>query len=194
MKEELETKLKELQSIRKELETKLYDEDIDDLDKEYTYYEIDRIIDEIFDVKRKLYFLNTPSKEGKEIDIREYGSGEVVKNYIICLHNTTEIIGSISYRGYHIKKSLGDIGYEIKEEYRGKGYAYKALCLLGEMLKEKGIDDFWITTENKNLASISTIEKYGGICIGNEGNTLFYSCQTRKLENKNNKNDSKKVI
>lgn len=190
MKEVLEKRLKELQEIRKKLEEIEYDDEIDELEKEYNRYEINRIIDEIFEIKRKLYFLKTPCKEGKSVDIREYGSGKTVKNYLICIHNTTEVIGNISYRGYHIKKTLGDIGYEIKEEYRGKNYAYHALCLLGDLLKEQGIDDFWITTEKRNIASRKTIEKYGGICIYEEDCILVYSCKTKKYA----ENDSKKVI
>lgn len=194
MREELEKKLSELQEIRKRLEEKKYDEDINDLEKEYTYYEINIVEDSILDIKRKLYFLKAPSKEGNIVDIREYGSGKKVKNYIICIHNTIEVVGNISYRGYHTKKSLGDIGYEIKEKYRGNNYAYYALCLLGEMLKEKDINDFWIAVEKGNYASIKTIEKYGGVCFGEEENTLFYSCKTKLLDNKEENTKPKRVI
>lgn len=192
--EELEKRLKQLQKKREEIEEKKYDEELNSLDKEYLQYQIDEVIEDILDIKRKIYFLKTPSKEGDIVDIREYGSTKIVKNYVICIHNTTEVVGNISYRGYHIKKSLGDIGYEISEKYRGKNYAYQALCLLGELLKEQGINDFWITTEKGNIASRKTIEKYGGICLGEEENTLFYSCETKRLIDKENKTDSKKVI
>ena len=195
MKEELQKRLIELQDIRKDLEEKKYDDEIDELEREYIYFEIDRVIDEILDIKRKLLFLKGNCKVGKIVDIRELGSGKTVKNYLICIHNTTEVVGNISYRGYHIKKSLGDIGYEILEKYRGKNYAYHALCLLGDLLKEQGVDDFWITTEKRNIASRKTIEKYGGVCFGEEENTLFFSCETRRITDEDYeeyKNETKK--
>lgn len=183
MKEKLEKRLELLQEKRKILEEKKYEFEDDYLEKECTYYEIDRILEEILEIKRKLYFLKTPCKEGEKIDLREITHGKS-KIYYICLHNTDTIIGEISYRGYHIKKSLGDVGYEIYPEYRGNAYAYEALCLLGDMLKEKGIDDFWISTTEDNVPSQKTIEKYAGAKFAKEEDIIVYMCKTKKLENK----------
>lgn len=181
--EELEKKLQILQEKRRRLEEKKYEVDDDYLEIECIYYEIDRLIEESLSIKRKIYFLKAPCIEGENVDIRELTKNKST-NYYIYLHGTDTIIGEISYRGYHIRKTLGDIGYEIYEEYRGNGYAYEALCLLGGKLKEDDIDDFWISTTIDNIPSKKTIEKYGGELFDREDNIITYSCKTKKLENK----------
>ena len=179
--EELEYKLKILQEKRKKLEEKKYEVEDDYLEKECIYYEIDRLIDEALSIKRKIHLLKAPGVEGKNVDIKELTKNKST-NYYIYLHATDTIIGEISYRGYHVKKTLGDIGYEIYEEYQGNGYAYEALSLLGEKLNQDGIDDFWIATTIDNIPSKKIIEKYGGVLFDKEDNILVYSCKTKKKE------------
>lgn len=132
-----------------------------------------------------------PARTDGVIDI--IGSERVRKHYepldkeyyFIALHDG-QIIGHISYRGLH-SSNYGDIGYEIDEEYRGNGLAYRALCLLGEILLENGINEAWIAAEGDNIASIKTIEKYGGTHIGesldNKGKPMaLYSLAIMKKE------------
>ena len=71
---------------------------------------------------------------------------------------------------------------KINKEYRGNGYAYQALELLGELLYEQGVTDFWISTFEENIPSIKTIEKYGAINLENEenSNVKLYSCMTKR--------------
>lgn len=110
-----------------------------------------------------------PSRTDGVIDI--IGSEKVKKHYdeldneyyFIALHNG-QFIGCIEYRGLH-SSDFGDIGYKIDEEYRGNGYAFRALSLLGDILLENGLEETWIAALASNLPSTRTIEKYGGTPI-----------------------------
>lgn len=55
----------------------------------------------------------------------------------------------------------GNIGYEILEEYRGNGFAYKACVMLLEIFKAHGMDFIYLTCGEKNIASYKTIERLG---------------------------------
>lgn len=128
-----------------------------------------------------------------EIELRTTGiSTTSGLQYLIYLRNSNTFVGEINYRGYHSSSYFGDIGYRVMPEHVGNNYAYKALCLLSNLLAEKNIPDFWITCTKKNNASIKTIEKYGDIRkYSIENDIYFYECSTRILKNVNNKTSSK---
>lgn len=114
-----------------------------------------------------------------------------IEYYFICLHDGSvmgPIVGEINCRGCHTS-NYGDIEYTIIESFRGHGYAYRALSLLGDVLKENGINEVWIAAENDNIASIKTIAKYGGTPIEmRDGeapfNATLFSVQTRRMGDK----------
>ena len=56
---------------------------------------------------------------------------------------------------------LGNIEYEIFEQYQGNNYAYKATKLLGQVALSFNVDELSITASPDNIASIKTIEKLG---------------------------------
>lgn len=100
----------------------------------------------------------------------------------IYLHDTAIEVGVIDYRGPVDSKWLGDIGYTIKEEYRGHNFAYKALNLISQLIASKGIDKVTITTYPTNLPSVRTIEKFGGVLNeGTEDDFLSYTCQIKPV-------------
>lgn len=99
--------------------------------------------------------------------------------YQIISQKTDNWVGTILYRGYHFNRHLGDIGYNIFEEYRGKNFAYKSTIMLSELLNEYEIPDYWISTRTDNIPSIKTIEKLNGIIIGEENGIRLYKCQTK---------------
>ena len=116
-------------------------------------------------------------------------SSDKYSSYLICLHGEKKIVGYIQYRG-QFTGNCGDIEYSIIESFRGHGYAYRALSLLGDILSQNGINELWIAAENDNIASIKTIEKYGGtpiemnpnsVCIPNV--TLF-TVSTKRIGDK----------
>lgn len=53
------------------------------------------------------------------------------------------------------------LGYEIKEEYRGRGFAGRACRLVGEIALLHGWDELFITCSTENDESIRVIEKLG---------------------------------
>lgn len=109
------------------------------------------------------------------------------KEYMIFLANTNIAVGHLKYSGYHCSYKFGDISYYIYSEHRGNNYAYYALCLLSDKLKEDGVADFWISTKNNNIASIKTIEKYNGKLISSHDGILLFDCLTKKLEDNKHK-------
>lgn len=83
----------------------------------------------------------------------------------------------ILYKRYYCFE--GNVGCEIRKEFRRKGYAYEVLCLLRELLKERDIDSFSISTYNNNIASKRQIEKYRPTRVRQIGNILQYEVKTR---------------
>ena len=104
-------------------------------------------------------------------------------HYDICISGTNEKVGYIEYRGLHCGFFLGDIDYRIEYPYRGNGYAYQALELLGAILKEAGIEEVWISANPKNVKSLKIIEKFGGSVINETEGAICYSCPTRESKN-----------
>lgn len=153
-------------------------------------YEIYNAIDEI---NFKLLWCFSPIKSNGIIELRkipnsnQVDGNELIGYYKICLCGTTEVIGEISYRGYHCDKYMGDIGYSIDSKFQGNNYSYHALCLLSELLKENGIDDFWISVNIHNIPSIKVIEKYGAL-PGEivERDVRLYTAQTLSKDQNSN--------
>lgn len=139
-------------------------------------------IDEIEDQKNVIGLSDIVKSDGN-IDLRRMNE----KEYIIFLTDTNIAVGHIKYFGYHCSYKFGDISYYIYNEHRGNNYAYHALSLLSEKLKEDGINDFWISTKNNNIASIKTIEKYNGKLVSTHDGVLLFECLTRMLEDNKNK-------
>ena len=119
----------------------------------------------------------TPDLTDGEIDIYiTNSSNQLPFNGTIYLHGTGIEVGVIDYRGPIKDKWLGDIGYTIREEHRGNGYAYKALNLISQIIASKGIDHVTITTYKDNIPSVKTIERFGGVITGDDEYVLSYTC------------------
>lgn len=72
-------------------------------------------------------------------------------------------VGHINFRvgdTEHVRNCAGHIGYEIREEFRGHGYAYQACCAIAPFVRSvyAGVT---ITCDPDNFASIKTIERLG---------------------------------
>ena len=81
----------------------------------------------------------------------------------ICLLDGTSIGGCDLRIGHNDKTYIGgNIGYSVKEEYRGHHYAGKACKLLFEQAKKHGMDYLIITCDPTNTASAKTCEYAGG--------------------------------
>lgn len=184
--EELEGRLSRISAQLNTLyEDKIYgvlnmdDETIEDLigklKEEYM-----RIVDEIDRVKKADY------SDG-ELDLiinprKGYGDRDVY--YDIRITNTPVYIGEIRVTYANPVKFFGDVGYELKPEHRGKGYMVKALNVLKQPLRENGLNKPKFTVYPSNVASVKTIQKFGGEKIDSTG---LYDIYEVDLEEDNDK-------
>ena len=87
----------------------------------------------------------------------------------IYLHNTNTYIGYIWYDNsddFELMKYYGNVGYEIKEEYRGNHYALKALKILKEIMIRKKIKSMIFSIEPNNSYSINVAKQIGAEKVG----------------------------
>jgi RimJ/RimL family protein N-acetyltransferase len=72
------------------------------------------------------------------------------------------IVGSISLFHADWEVRSAEIGYGVRGDERGKGYAPEALLAVAEWaLTEGGIQRAWLTANTDNLASVRVAEKTG---------------------------------
>lgn len=144
-----------------------------------------KLVDEQEEIEEKIRVNRKADIEGEKIDLRKCDNyGQVNGYYFICLHGKSEKIGTINYIAYHASY-IGDVGLSIREDYRGNGYGYEALCLLGEILYKNNISDFWVAIYKDNIPSIRNVEKYGGIPFKEERGIVYYECKTFCRKDKN---------
>ena len=90
--------------------------------------------------------------------------------FYIILNDSNILVGVISYR-YHNDPNYidyaGNINYRIKEEYRGNGYAKRALLLMIEVLKKNTKFDqpLFIASTNYNEDYLKVAQECGGKLI-----------------------------
>jgi len=66
----------------------------------------------------------------------------------------------------HVRLCAGNIGYKIRPEHRGHGFAALACMAIAEFVATVFKDhDVIITCDPDNIASIKTIERIGGVFI-----------------------------
>lgn len=126
-------------------------------------------------------FESTPDLTDGEIDIYINEEGDSFRGSIY-MHGTGIEVGTIDYRHKCTSEWLADIGYTIDPAHRGNNYSYKALKLIEPLIAKKGVEIITITVQDKNIASIKTIEKFGGVLIGTiHGDVLRYSCAIKPI-------------
>ena len=77
-------------------------------------------------------------------------------------HAAGRIVGSISlfYADWEVRSA--EIGYGVRDDERGKGYASEALAAVARWaLTEGGIQRAWLTASTGNVASVRVAEKAG---------------------------------
>lgn len=73
-----------------------------------------------------------------------------------------------------LKNGAGHIGYSIKKEYRGKGYATKGLELTLEIARTIiPEDEIYLRLLKSNKASLRVMEKNGARCVGEDDEHFF---------------------
>jgi predicted acetyltransferase len=79
-----------------------------------------------------------------------------------------EAVGEISLRlveTEYLRLYGGQVGYGVKPEYRGNGYAAEALRLLRPIARAAGFEALWITCSIDNPASRRTLETAGAVFV-----------------------------
>ncbi len=91
--------------------------------------------------------------------LREDGTGV----HLMMLNRATgNIVGSIGLFHAHWEVRSAEIGYGVRADERGKGYASEALGAVARWaLTDGGIQRAWLTANTDNLASIRVAEKAG---------------------------------
>ena len=167
---ELSIQIDELERKRKELFEKLDTCAIND-DNAYEFVEelnlLGRQLDELED---QLLLAKGPSFSNQEIDLYkdEELSNENEENYFLTIHGTAQKIGRIRVTLGHIDPYYANIGYSISEPFRGHHYTLQSLNMLRERMIEKGLTKPLITAKPDNIASIKTIESFGGTLVSKE--------------------------
>lgn len=108
-----------------------------------------------------------PIIEDDKICLSQINPSDSIKiKYNIVLKETNEIVGEIACipkRDYFTYD--GGIEYKIKDFYKNKGYATKALKLLLKYLEILNVEQLFIATEIDNIASKRVIAKNNGELI-----------------------------
>ncbi len=88
------------------------------------------------------------------------------------LYDNGVLVGEFRIRHYltdALKNGAGHIGYSIKKEYRGKGYATKGLNLtLNIARKIVNEDEIYLRVLKSNIASFKVITNNGGYVVGED--------------------------
>ena len=76
------------------------------------------------------------------------------------------VVGRSSIR-YELEGFLvthgGHIGYAVRPQHRGRGYATEILRQSVETLRDRGVERILVTCDDDNLASAKVIESNGGV-------------------------------
>ena len=139
-----------------------------------------KVVDELESIKQADY------SDG-ELDLiinKHKGVADRDIYYDIRFSNTPVYIGEIRVTYINPVKFYGDIGYELKPEFRGNGYMLKALNILKQPLTERGLTKPKFTVFPDNIASVKTIEHFGGVKIGSTG---FYDIYEANIAEDNSK-------
>ncbi len=126
----------------------------------------------------------------------------------IYLHGTNKLIGNIWFDkdiDSEFVKYYGNVGYYIKEEYRGNNYSLNALKILKSIIKKKGIPKMLFSVDESNIVSRKVLDKFKArlLCYRpvpknhkiynfESSNLLIY--QYNLLEEKDEKDKSKKYL
>lgn len=92
--------------------------------------------------------------------------GDFVANADLVAEVDGVVVGRSSLR-FELNDFLrtlgGHIGYAVRPQFRGRGYATEILRQSVQMLRDRGISPVLVTCDDDNLASARVIEANGGV-------------------------------
>ncbi|MDK8645626.1 GNAT family N-acetyltransferase [Staphylococcus condimenti] len=118
-------------------------------------WQTEQIVPTAIDLKRYASYSELVS-ELKQRNLNK----ESVPDTTLFLFDNGEIIGAVNIRHYlneHLKRIGGHIGYGVRPDYRGQGYAKKLLREGLEFLNQNDVGDALVTCDKSNIASAKTI-------------------------------------
>lgn len=77
-----------------------------------------------------------------------------------------QMIGRVSIRhelNAYLEERGGHIGYGVRPQFRGRGYATEILAMALEIVRGLGVQRVLVTCDDSNTASSAVIEKCGGV-------------------------------
>lgn len=115
----------------------------------------------------------------------------VTDTFFAVRKNDNKIIGMIDLRHTlnEFLKDLGNCGYSVRPSERKKGYATEMLRQICQIAKEYHLPELKLSAEKKNIASIRTIQKNGGIysysfyCENKEANVYLINLKEEPYAN-----------
>lgn len=158
---------------------------------EKTVYDLFCLKAKLQTLENKAYLEMNPSVVGKEIDLylknihNQMEKSPEKFEYIITIHDEKTVVGMIEIRFKLLEseKEIGNIGANIKEEYRGKRYSKMAFELLRDTMLEHGLQKPIFTVKPDNYSSIRSLNAIGAKLIENEDNSDSYYSYEYDLEN-----------
>ncbi len=89
---------------------------------------------------------------------QKYGFGL----WAVCLKESSEMIGDCGITMQQVEKDLfPEIGYHLRKEFRGKGYATEAVTACAEFAKKRGMKKIISYMKSDNLSSRHVAERNG---------------------------------
>lgn len=124
-------------------------------------------------IKEQVTDLSFLKDDEIKLVLNKFSEANPSKNYVPAYHfnicdKDDKELGTCDLRvGYNDNIFYcGNIGYSVKEEYRGHNYAYKASKLVIELAKYLNMEEVYITCHPNNIPSKKTIEKLNCEFIG----------------------------
>jgi predicted acetyltransferase len=121
-----------------------------------------------------MQYIEKKEKQAEGIDLPE---GYVPSTEYILVNEEGEYVGIFNLRHYlneKLAEGAGHIGYGIRRDCRGKGYASVGLSLTLQEAKKKGIDTAYLSVHKDNPASLA-VQKKAGAYIDHEDDQEYYT-------------------
>ena len=147
--------------------------------KEQVFQEMDKIREEIDLLLKPL----VASNETLDIYLENGGIRKGYGNFSVFLHGTSTRIGHVRLNREN-NNVFGNVGYGLDAKYRGHHFMLQSLNLLKKTMLKMKIVKPVITVEPKNIASVKTIQAFGGVLTeSHKDNDRYYDTYEVDLSN-----------